>query len=86
MDSGKEGSSNLDPTTVVLATGLSTPLGGQRRYDSSNRTLLLDLVDPQTTGSPSGTIRSQRLLEDQNELVALRYRLCNESDTSVPQL
>lgn len=66
LDLGKEDSSNLDPTTLVLATGLSTLLGGQRRYDSSNRTLLFDLVDPQTTGSPSGTVRSQRVPEVRN--------------------
>ena len=63
MDSGKEGSSNSDPTILVSATGLSTPLGEQRRYDSSNCTLLFDLVDPQTTGSPSGTVRSRRVPE-----------------------
>ena len=63
LDLGKEGSSNLDPTTLVLATELSTPLGGQRRQDSSNHTLLFDLVVPQTTGGPSGTVRSQRVPE-----------------------
>lgn len=66
LDLGKEDSSNLDPTTLVLATGLSTLLGGQRRYDSSIRTLLFDLIDPQTTGSPSGTVRSQRVPEVRN--------------------
>ena len=63
LDLGKEGSSNLDHTTLVLATGISTPLVGQRRYDSSNRTLLFDLFDPQTTGSSSGTVRSQGVPE-----------------------
>jgi len=60
LDSGKESSGRLDPTTLDLATGLTTWLVGQRRYDSSDRTLIFGTVDPQTTiRSLSGTVNSR---------------------------
>ena len=59
LDSGKESSGRVDPATLDLATGLTTWLVGQRRYDSSDRTLIFGTVDPQTTGSLSGTVSSR---------------------------